>query len=409
MNDNGLSLLPNGLPPDLSRGHPLLFQFLGGLWFKAFGTSLFIGHLLPLIISLLTLIVTFKISSLIGGKKIGILTVIILVIQPIYFTQSPLILPEMMVALFSITTIYFFIKDKLYISLLFCTLTILTKETSIVIPLSIFLYIVLSNKSVKPAIPYLLPVTILVSFFIIQKFQNNWFFFPFHVDIIAAKGIEFFHNILKSIYFIFIAQFRFLASLFFLWQLLLLVNKKLGEKEKIITVLSLIIITTSIVLISGLHLMNRYYLMIFPLLILTSTLGLKNVLSINKRVVILIPFFLASLFRIQPQSNYNMGMDLGYKNCISATQKLHNFIINNDFAMKNGFCHFSIIRTFSDSRLGYIDHSTKFNLVNNLDAEVDYAIEINPNGWNRDLSHWNQFKLVKRIKEGNFEILIFEK
>ena len=36
METNGLSMLPDALPPDVSRGHPLLFYFLGALWMRVF-------------------------------------------------------------------------------------------------------------------------------------------------------------------------------------------------------------------------------------------------------------------------------------------------------------------------------------------------------------------------------------
>jgi hypothetical protein len=35
----GPSLLPGSISTDLSRGHPLLFHFLGGVWIKIFGET----------------------------------------------------------------------------------------------------------------------------------------------------------------------------------------------------------------------------------------------------------------------------------------------------------------------------------------------------------------------------------
>nr|HMU05546.1 hypothetical protein [Saprospiraceae bacterium] len=51
MMDSGPSLLPDAIPEFYSRGHPLLFYFLGGIWLKIFGTSFVAYHTFPLTIS----------------------------------------------------------------------------------------------------------------------------------------------------------------------------------------------------------------------------------------------------------------------------------------------------------------------------------------------------------------------
>ena len=39
MTQQGPSLMPGSIPPDFSRGHPLMFHFLCGLWIKCLGSS----------------------------------------------------------------------------------------------------------------------------------------------------------------------------------------------------------------------------------------------------------------------------------------------------------------------------------------------------------------------------------
>ena len=410
LHDNGLSMLPSGLPPDLSRGHPLLFQFLTGSWFYVFGTTLFSGHSLPLLISILTLTFIFKFGSLIDHKVVGILSAITLAIQPVFISQSALVLPEITIALFTLIAIYFLLKENVLISLLFSILIVLTKETGIVVPIIISLYVFWNNKSFKQAVIHLTPILILVLFFCIQKFQNGWFLFPFHLDIMAVQKGEFLLNILESFYFIFIAQYRFVFSVFFVIQVYF--TFRIHKKESLefkFTVLSIVIILFTIVLISGLYKMNRYYLSVFPLYIIVGSLGMKNVFNSNKFTF---PFFLLSIapiLKIQNQIDFNIDVDSGYKNCIVTTQKTYNYLIENKLSEKPIYCHFSILRAFGDERLGYNINSTEFNLQEEKSKDVDYAIEINPNGWNRVLNYWNDFTLVKTIKEGNFEVLIFKK
>ena len=59
MHDNGPSMMPNIIPIEYSRGHPLLFHFLGGVWLKIFGTSLISFHSFALFISVLVIIAFF--------------------------------------------------------------------------------------------------------------------------------------------------------------------------------------------------------------------------------------------------------------------------------------------------------------------------------------------------------------
>lgn len=409
LSDNGLSLLPHGLPPDLSRGHPLFFQFIGGFWIKCFGNSLFSVHAFALILSLITIIALYKIIELVADKKSAILGVALIIVQPLFFTQSALILPEMLVALLTIFSIYFFLKEKYIIYLLFSSLLVLTKETSVIVVFAIFSYSYYKTKSIRAAIKYLAPCLILILFFFIQKIQNGWFLFPFHVEIIAIKSGLFFENILKSIYFIFVAQGKFILTLFIGIQTFFLFNKKLNTVEKEITILSLFIIITSIFLISALYLMNRYYLFVLPFTILLGVLGFKNSINTYKFVRFLTPLLFAPVLFMHTKNTFNIDANLDYINTIKATEKTYNYLISNNFESKRGYCHFSILRAFGDYRLGYNHQKMEFNLQEEKSTTVDFAIEINPERWNKNFSYWNDFKLVKKIKEGNFEILIFEK
>lgn len=59
MAETGPSLLPDAIPEYYSRGHPLLFYFLGSIWIKIFGSSYVAFHAYPLLISVICLLVTF--------------------------------------------------------------------------------------------------------------------------------------------------------------------------------------------------------------------------------------------------------------------------------------------------------------------------------------------------------------
>ena len=125
LHDNGLGLLPKDLPPELSRGHPLLFAFIQAIGYNIFGDGVVGGHITALIISLILLWSVYFITSKYFSKYTALLAVMILIIQPLFFAQSVLILPEISLALFVLWAIYFWLGKKYVLHGIFSTLAIL--------------------------------------------------------------------------------------------------------------------------------------------------------------------------------------------------------------------------------------------------------------------------------------------
>ena len=98
----GPSLLPNSISPDLYRGHPLLFYFMSSTWIKLFGTNIWITKLFPLIISLFFLQTVFSFTKKNFNYLTAILTLFFLIIQSVFFAQSTFLLPEVLIALFTV-------------------------------------------------------------------------------------------------------------------------------------------------------------------------------------------------------------------------------------------------------------------------------------------------------------------
>jgi hypothetical protein len=231
MEAHKLSLLPDALPVYYSRGHPLLFHFLGALWMRVFGTSLTASHLFALSISIALLVFVFVFCKNLFNKETGLIACLFLVLQPIFQAQSVLLLPEVMVSLFSLMTLYYFIKEKWGWYMLSATLVLYTKETGIVAVGTVGLWFLLevfflkrSEFSIykiqvpnsKPKIPkktlgawglrlktwvllrspmlkyfilrsliLIVPLLLIGVFLLIQKKMNGWYFFPEHVNYIT--------------------------------------------------------------------------------------------------------------------------------------------------------------------------------------------------------------------------------
>src|SRR5580704_9697985 len=57
---HGISLMPNAIDPELSRGHPLFFHAIAALWMNIFGASHVSMHSFALLISLLLLVTLYE-------------------------------------------------------------------------------------------------------------------------------------------------------------------------------------------------------------------------------------------------------------------------------------------------------------------------------------------------------------
>jgi len=127
------------------------------------------------------------------SEKVAIIASAILLVQPVFLAQSALLLPEMLVALLSLLTIYSFLKNNTWAYLLFGTLLLLTKESGIVAILScgfwqlIELFAIKKNKyslknDVKKIVIICIPIILTSLFFILQKIKTGYFFLPLYTN-----------------------------------------------------------------------------------------------------------------------------------------------------------------------------------------------------------------------------------
>lgn len=149
MHKNGLSLLPDAIPPELSRGHPLLFHFLAAVWVKIFGTSFFAFHSFALAVSVSLLVAVYFFCKEFFSPMMGLLSAAMLAVQPLFIAQSSFLLPEVMMALWTVLTLYFYLKEKWMLFIVFASLMLLTKESGIVLLGTIGLWTLFENVFLK--------------------------------------------------------------------------------------------------------------------------------------------------------------------------------------------------------------------------------------------------------------------
>jgi len=285
MYDKGISLLPGAIPFEISRGHPLFFHFLSSLGMKIFGNSIFISHCFSLFISCCLIVTIYFFGEKFFSAEAGFFSALIICVQPVFLAQSSMLLPEMLLALLSFLSLYFYLTGKKIFFVLSSVFLLLTKESGIVILLSILLKEFFDSFSTKPA-PSLKPVAnkflLLLSpmllasfFFVIQKIKTGNFFLPLYI---SHENFEL-KNILDKLSgysaFLFIYQGRnLLSAILVLSFIFLFIRRKeiaLDKKEIGIIYLLTIFIVVFLFFSASSFYSPRYLLSILPAFILITT------------------------------------------------------------------------------------------------------------------------------------------
>jgi 4-amino-4-deoxy-L-arabinose transferase-like glycosyltransferase len=231
MFDHQISMMPNAIPPELSRGHPLLCTVIFAVGYRIFGPHVWAGHFVALLFSCGLLFLLYRIGRDFFSHAVGLLACALLAVQPVFIAQSSMVLPEIMLAFFCTASIYAYLKERFLQVALFSVLAIMTKETAVALPVSfglhIFLAMIWQKKIDKDSLTKLglisSPLFAWGIFLAIQKLQNGWFFFPLHSDYVSFSFTDIYPRLFYYLSFLFKGQGRYLwtaviilsAALFF--------------------------------------------------------------------------------------------------------------------------------------------------------------------------------------------------
>lgn len=190
MYENGPSLSPNSINPELSRGHPILFHFLAVCWMTIFGTSFIAVHSFTVFISVLLIGAVYQLGTQLANRKVGFWSAAFFSLQPIFISQAGFLLPEVLLSLFVVLSILFYIKRKVWLFILFGTAMLLTKETGVlvigIIGLLELSQFINDKDFTKNRIVELLsigtPLMFIGVYFLVQYKQFGWFMFPEHMS-----------------------------------------------------------------------------------------------------------------------------------------------------------------------------------------------------------------------------------
>ena len=396
MYDNGLGLLPATLPPEISRGHPLLFHFIYALLFNVFGTSVIVGHSISLAFSIILLYVVFKFASDFFNRQTAFLATLILITQPLFVAQSIFVLPEIMLTIFMLLACYFYLHRQFYWMILFSSCAIMVKETGIVITATIILYEIIQNiinketklLLIKRIMLFSCPIYVYLLFLIIQKLQNGWYFFPLHISTEVLNFDGFTLKLKDYLRFIFIQQGRIFWSVIFLAGIIIsfVYNKKKAFFNKAV---GLLVVSTIVMLIfSSINFyMNRYMMIMITVWSILTAYALQQLYNYKLKIIFLVLAISLSistialpLFYMNPKE-FKYDEDMSYKKVIDVQQKTIKFLEENLNENEKVYVNFPLNYSYADKRLGYssrqdITFTTQFT------PDIQYCAFIDPGTYN---------------------------
>ncbi len=135
------------------RAHPLLFQFILSLIYKYYHFNDLVGRLLAVAFGLAAIFLVYQLGKLLYGPLPGALAALFIALMPYEVVVSRQVLLDGPMAFFSTLTIYtmarFGITQRarwLYASAIAMGLTVLSKETSIILLGAIYTFLALSQE-----------------------------------------------------------------------------------------------------------------------------------------------------------------------------------------------------------------------------------------------------------------------
>ncbi|MBX2907805.1 MAG: hypothetical protein KF744_17295 [Taibaiella sp.] len=208
MYEHGASIMPNAIPPELSRGHPLIFHAMYALWMNVAGPTNFSMHLMSLTLSIGLALLVFYVLAKRFDDETALLAVLVLLSTHEFFMASTFVLNDILLGGLALLSIHLYAAGSYRKASIALTLLVLTKESGIAIWLAICGIEVWRQRKqlmqLKTAWPIAtLPASVLLIFLLLQKHLMGWYLYPNHIESIAPGILSTLDKLQQSLRFIF--------------------------------------------------------------------------------------------------------------------------------------------------------------------------------------------------------------
>jgi len=286
MAEVGPSVMPGSIEAELYTGHPLLFYFLASSWVKVFGYSLFKAHLFPLLISIgLVVSVYYVVLKWTQVSFTALMAALLVLVQPIFLTQSTYMLIEVWLGLLFVWSFYFYFEKRWLAFGAVTLMALWSKESAYtLIPcfgiLTLIEFVVLKegSKVFWIKIAWIVGAFLLgIGFFILQKVNMGWYLFPRHSNWINLQEFSYKFDIAKGI--LFKDQGRKVYYLLAAMAAVvgLIQNQNKLTKTQWIKVIGILLFAFGFMVFAAINFFsNRYLLGAIPLLMMATAMFFGN-------------------------------------------------------------------------------------------------------------------------------------
>lgn len=416
---HAISLVPNSVPPELSRGHPLLFTFINSIPLRIFGSHFFVAHVFNLAIAVLLLTAFYLKISKHFNRLSAFSSAILLAVQPVFLAQSGLVIPEITVSLFGFLALVFFYEEKYFLYILSGSLVVLTKESGLVVPAAVLAFLffqMLISESYRSKFLFTKLISSVIPFFVfgifllIQKQQNGWYFFPYHYNHLTINFETIQLQFLEFFDFVFWAQGRYWwIKILLIAPMLALINNRLNKEsfKKSVVPLFLIFILGFFLFSSLSFFMERYVLIVIVIAALLVGVSLETIF--RNGILVLTATTLLSCVAIQylEEVKFNYDFDLGYKREINTLKSAIDYVSGFPGKAKRVYGNFPVNSALNFPNGGYMTNKNIIPLWH-FSSDLDYVIINEPERDYELTGYRNRMRLVKTFRDGYSIVGVFE-
>ncbi len=345
MVEEGIGIRSNVAPAIYTTGHPLLYYALQASWNVLVGDHLFLQRLLPLFLSMGCLWMTFLLGRVLFRESVGIGAALLLFAQNVFLAQSSFQLPEVLLTLLLLTTLYAYIQKRKGWTILSGSLMLFTKEPAIALLGMLGVYhfaIGLRDQSLwlrlRNSWHFAIPVLVNLLFYLDQYAIQGWFLFPRHTGFVTLTADFFFNQLSRYFSYLFLYFGRnavfFVALAALIW--MLYDQRKKWRNPNTDRALLLFFVLAGYLLFSAVNFYsNRYILCLFPLLTILASAAIHFATSIRKWIhpaLVTVLSFICLYFSMsnRKSSDHSMGYADAIRTQVAAVEVLKSEAATED-------------------------------------------------------------------------------
>lgn len=181
------------------------------------GRPLLVTHLIWLLFSFIGIYYTYKLGSLLFNKKVGITSSLLLMFSPLYFAQTGILNPDILITSLGIVALYMFLKENFVGYAFWGSLLVIAKENGFLVLGGIFLYACIKYFKNKKELTKKLVIVAIPMFVFLAWLVYHWSFsgsFYISQDRALNRGVEIILRGIARTHQLFFKNYNWIPGLF---------------------------------------------------------------------------------------------------------------------------------------------------------------------------------------------------